>query len=411
MSFKKLDFPNRQGQKLSARLELPVDEKPQAYSIFAHCFTCSKNLKAVVHTSRALTMRGIAVLRFDFTGLGESEGEFAQTTFATNVTDIVDAADYLKENFESPKLLIGHSLGGAAVIQTAKLIPSCKAVAAIAAPADPSDLGRMLISSDEEIRTRGEGEVNIAGRAFRIKKEFLEELDKVKMEDTIRNLNLPLLVLHSSADRVVSIRNAEKIFSTARHPKGFVSMDGADHLLTDGKHGRYAGKVIAAWAGEFLGLEQESPKEVDLNDNRVRVKIGKTGYQTEIIANRHRLLADEPIPAGGSDTGPSPYDYLVAALGACTSMTVRMYADRKKWPVEEVIVRLKHSKIHAEDCRDCETKEGRLDRIDLVIDPSGPLTEEQRQKLLEIAGKCPVHRTLKSEIDIKSELAASPSKG
>jgi uncharacterized OsmC-like protein/alpha/beta superfamily hydrolase len=407
MSFKKLEFRNREGQRLSARLELPVDEKPQAYSIFAHCFTCSKDLKAVVHTSRALTLRGIAVLRFDFTGLGESEGEFAKTTFATNVTDIADAADYLKENFESPKLLIGHSLGGAAVIQTARHIPSCRAVATIAAPADPSDLSRMLISSEEEIRTRGEAEVKIAGRSFRIKEKFLEELEKVKMEDAISHLNLPLLVIHSVGDQVVPIRNAERIFNLARHPKGFVSLNKADHLLTDRKDGRYAGKVIAAWAGEFLGLQEEAPTEVDLKDNRVRVRIGKTGYQTEIMANRHRFLADEPIPAGGSDTGPSPYDYLVAALGACTSMTIRMYADRKKWPVEEVVVRLKHSKIHAEDCRDCDTKEGKLDRIELEIEPSGPLTDEQREKLLEIAGKCPVHRTLKSEIDIKSKLRSS----
>jgi putative redox protein len=409
MGFQKLEFSNQDGQRLSARLDLPMDETPQAYAIFAHCFTCSKNLKAVVHTSRALTLRGIAVLRFDFTGLGESEGEFAQTTFTTNVTDIAAAADYLKDHFEAPKLLIGHSLGGAAVIQTAKHIPSCKAVATIGAPADPSDLSGLLMSSKEEIQNRGEVEVQIAGRSFRVNRKFLEELEDVKMSESIEGLDRGLLVLHSPQDRVVPVQNGEKIFAAARHPKAFISLDGADHLLTDRQDARYAGGVLAAWAGRYLGLPEEAPETVNLTDNWVRARIGKTGFQTEILANRHRLLADEPIPAGGADTGPTPYDYLVAALASCTAMTLRMYADRKEWPLEEVKLRLRQTKIHAEDCRKCETEEGKLDRIELQIEPAGPLTDEQRKRLLEIANRCPVHRTLRSETVIESKLRSSAS--
>ncbi|MEJ2723829.1 MAG: alpha/beta fold hydrolase [Deltaproteobacteria bacterium] len=254
MGFKKLEFPSHEGQLLSARLELPTDEEPQAYAIFAHCFTCSKNLKAVVHTSRALTLSGIAVLRFDFTGLGESEGEFARTTFTTNVTDIAAASDYLKDNFKAPKLLIGHSLGGAAVIQTARHIPSCRAVATIGAPADPSDLSHILMSSKEEIRSSGEVEVNIAGRSFRVNQKFLEELESVKMKDAIQHLDQALLIVHSTEDRVVPIRNGEKIFAAARHPKAFISLDKADHLLTERQDAHYAGNLLAAWAGRYLGL-------------------------------------------------------------------------------------------------------------------------------------------------------------
>jgi putative redox protein len=320
------------------------------------------------------------------------------------VTDIAAAADYLNDHFEAPKLLIGHSLGGAAVIQAAKQIPSCKAIATIAAPADPSDLSGMLISSEEEIRERGEVEVKIAGRSFRVNQTFLEELEEVKMEESIQQLDPALLVLHSSQDQVVPVRNAEKIFAAAGHPKGFISLDEADHLLTDKKDGRYAGHVLAAWAGRYIGLSEEAPKDVDPADNRVRVSTGKTGFQTEIIANRHRLIADEPVPSGGADSGPTPYDYLVAALGSCTGMTLRMYADQKKWPLDEVTVRLKHSKIHADDCRSCETKEGKIDRIEREIEPIGSLSEEQRKKLLEIADKCPVHRTLHSEIMTESTL-------
>jgi uncharacterized OsmC-like protein/alpha/beta superfamily hydrolase len=406
MGFQRLTFENQEGKQLAARLELPADEKPKAYAVFAHCFSCSKGLKAVVHISRALSMKGIAVLRFDFTGLGDSEGEFSETTFSTNVMDLVAAADYLKRNYEAPGLLIGHSLGGAAILQSASHIPSCKALATIAAPSDPSDVTRILGSTKQQVEAEGEAELTIAGRSFRIRKEFLDDLEHVKMKDTIRNLKRPLLVLHSPADQVVGIQNAIDIFESAGQPKSFVSLDKADHLLSDNGDSRYAGSVLAAWASKYLDLMEEPPLQRDLKDNRVLVRSGKTGFQTEIIANGHRLIADEPIPAGGADTGPSPYDFLVASLGSCTAVTIRMYADRKQWPLEQVVVRLKHEKIHAEDCRNCETKEGKLDHITREIEPIGPLSKEQRERLVQIANRCPVHRTLTSEITIETSLKA-----
>jgi len=407
MGFQRLTFENREGKQLAARLELPADEKPKAYAVFAHCFSCSKGLKAVVHISRALSMKGIAVLRFDFTGLGDSEGEFSDTTFSTNVMDLVAAADYLKRNYEAPGLLIGHSLGGAAILQSASRIPSCKALATIASPSNPSDVTRILGSTKQQVEAEGEAELTIAGRSFRIRKEFLDDLEHVKMKDTIRNLNRPLLVLHSPADQVVGIQNAIDIFESAGQPKSFVSLDRADHLLSDNRDSRYAGSVLAAWASNYLDLMEEPPQQKNLKDNRVLVRSGKTGFQTEIIANGHRLIADEPIPAGGADTGPSPYDFLVASLGSCTAMTIRMYADRKQWPLEQVVVRLKHEKIHAEDCRSCEAKEGKLDHITREIEPIGPLSKKQCERLVEIANRCPVHRTLTSEITVETGLKAS----
>jgi uncharacterized OsmC-like protein/alpha/beta superfamily hydrolase len=404
MHFQRLSFRNAQGQTLSARLDMPVDEKPIAFGIFAHCFTCTKNFRAVVNINRALAMHGIAVLRFDFTGLGESEGDFPETTFSTNVSDLVSASDFLKENFEAPKLLIGHSLGGAAVLQAAAKISSCRAVATLSAPSDLSSMAQLLTSSAEEIRTRGEAEIHLAGRTFRIKRQFVDDLETFRMQETIRNLKKPLLILHSATDQVVGIQNAWEIFQTAEYPKSLISLEKADHLLSKREDSLYVGDLLAAWAGRYVDTPMPDPYRKDLTDNRVIVRTGKMGFQTEIVANGHTLVADEPIAVGGSDTGPTPYDYLVAALGACTSMTLRMYADRKKWPLEETIVRLKHEKIHAEDCKNCESKPEKIDHIDREIECKGPLDQTQRERLLEIAERCPVHRTLHPAISIDSRL-------
>jgi len=405
MQFQKIVFRNREGHELAGRLDLPLDEKPSAYAIFAHCFTCTKNLNAVVNINRALAREGIGVLRFDFTGLGESQGEFAETNFSSNVTDLVAAADFLKDNFEAPKLLIGHSLGGAAVLQAAGRIESSAAVATIAAPADPSSVTRYLGGTREEIEKKGEADITLAGRKFKLKKQFLDDLEQVQMEDTISNLGRPLLLFHSPADDIVDIENARKIFETARHPKSFISLDKADHLLSEREDSLYVGSVMAAWAHKYIRLPKEERQQRDPADNRIMVRTGKKGYQTEIRVNEHSLIADEPIAVGGANTGPTPYGLLVAALGACTSMTLRMYADRKKWPVEAIVVRLQHEKIHASDCRQCETeKNGKIDHIEREIELLGELDDEQRNKLLAIANKCPVHRTLESETIIESRL-------
>lgn len=406
MQFQRLTFKNAAGKSLAARLDLPVDEKPSAFAIFAHCFTCTKNFNAVVNIDRALAMQGIAVLRFDFTGLGESEGDFAETNFSTNVSDLISAANFLSENYESPKLLVGHSLGGAAVLQAAAGIPSCQAVATIAAPADPSNIVRFLgKDSENDLETRGETTINIVGKEFKIRSQFLNDLQQNSMESTIRALRKPLLVFHSPRDEIVPIENAAKIFIAARHPKSFISLDTTDHLLSKREDSLYVGSVLAAWSGKYLDIPDNARREKNLADNRVVARTGKSGYQTEIVANGHRIIADEPIAVGGSDTGPTPYDLLVSALGACTGMTLRMYADRKGLPVNSITVRLKHQKIHAEDCIDCmEDKGKKIDFIEREIDVEGNLDEQARGRLIEIANRCPVHRTLESRTRIQTKL-------
>ena len=404
MHYQKIAFKSAQGDTLAARLDLPVGEAPRAFALFAHCFTCSKNLNAVGNISRALNRAGIAVFRFDFTGLGESEGDFADTNLSSNVDDLVAAADFLEQNYEAPKILIGHSLGGAAVLQATRRIPSAVAVATIAAPAEPSHIKRHLQAAAEKIQASGEADVSVAGRTFKIKQQFLDDLDQTKMHDVIRNLQRALLVFHSPIDNTVGIENAGKIFKAAKHPKSFISLDHADHLLTSENDSQYVGAVIAAWASKYIGETEKNLTAKDLKDNRVHASTGRTGFQTEITANGHSLIADEPTSVGGTDTGPTPYDLLVASLGACTSMTLRMYADRKGWPLEAIDVRLKHEKVYAHDCEECEDKNTKIDQIEREIELHGPLDDQQKQRLLEIADRCPVHRTLHSPVVVNTSL-------
>ncbi|MGA3115625.1 MAG: alpha/beta fold hydrolase [Syntrophobacteraceae bacterium] len=405
MQFQKLYFKNLEGKRLAARLDLPLDEKPTAFAVFAHCFTCTKNFNAVVNINRALAQHGIAVLRFDFTGLGESEGDFAETSFSSNVADLVSAADFLRDAYEAPRLLIGHSLGGAAVIQAAQRIPSAEAVSTVAAPADLTGLLRFTDGSPLEMLEKdGETTINISGRDFKIKKQFLSDLQQGNIEEAIRALRRPLLIFHSPVDRIVSIDQAARLFTAARHPKSFISLDKADHLLANREDSLYVGSVLAAWASKYLKISETKYIQPELSDNRIATLTGKTGFRTEIIANGHSLIADEPIPVGGANSGPTPYDLLVSALGACTGMTVRMYADRKKLPLDSIIVRLRHEKIHAEDCQDCEDPKSKIDFIQREIELKGDLDLPTRQRLLEIANRCPVHRTLESGSRIASTL-------
>ena len=397
-------FPGASGAMLAARLDLPSGRAPHAYALFAHCFTCSKDTKASSLVSEALADAALATPRFDFTGLGGSEGEFANTDFSANVADLVAAARWLQSAHRAPALLVGHSLGGAAVLAAAAQIPSARAVATINAPSDPAHLGKLFAAREEEIRSAGAAEVDIAGRRFTIRREFLEDIAMQKVTHAAAGLRRALLVLHAPADTIVSIDHASAIFLAAKHPKSFVSLDTADHLLTRREDARYAASVLASWASRYLpeAAPEDSPGPRD-TVTVTETRLGK--YQQRITIGPHRLVADEPADAGGMDSGPTPYDLLLAGLGACTSMTVRLYADAKGIPLTRVAVDLRHTKTYATDCAECETKDGKIDRIERVLRFEGDLDDATRAKLLEIANKCPVHRTLGSRTWIPTRLA------
>ena len=401
MPTERFQFEGEGGVQLAAALDIP-EGQIRAYALFAHCFTCGKDVLAAKRIAVALAAKGIAVLRFDFTGLGSSEGEFANSTFASNVADLVRAANHLRETKKAPAVLIGHSLGGAAILAAAESIPEAKAVVTIAAPSDPAHVTGLFADRIEDIRKLGKAEVSLAGRPFTIKREFLDDVAEHSLMAHVSNLRKALLIMHSPTDDTVGIDNATRIFVAAKHPKSFVSLAGADHLLSDRRDSGYVADVIAAWASRYI--EPATAEEaMDLGESPRRVVVRETRdskFQQSISVGPHRLVADEPVAAGGEDTGPGPYDLLLAGLGACTSMTMRLYADRKSLPLERTTVTLRHSKIHAEDCAECETKQGMLDQIERVIAIEGALDAEQRKKLMEIADKCPVHRTLTSEIRI-----------
>ncbi len=404
MTTTRVSFKNSAGQSLAALLDRPVDGVPIAYALFAHCFTCSKDYKGVSRISRALARQGIAVLRFDFTGLGQSEGDFEDTTFSSNVEDLVAASEFMARDLAPPKLLIGHSLGGAAVLKAAQSIPSAKAVATIAAPSSPQHLMEHLGPHVDDIDRLGSAEIRIGGRPIRIGRGLVDDISSASLHDAVANLERALMVFHSPIDNVVGIDHATTIFTTAKHPKSFVSLDTADHLLTDPEDALFVGSVIAAWARRYIGVPQEEVKAPSAGDDLVVARTDPAGYRTEILANGHALVADEPVAVGGTNTGPSPYELLSAALGACTTMTLRMYADRKKWPLEDVEARVRHAKVHCVDCGDTDNKTSRIDTFhrELVLD--GALDDTQRLRLLEIADRCPVHRTLHSDVRITTTL-------
>ena len=399
MRSERFEFANAKGEKLAAVLDLPLGE-PTAYALFAHCFTCGKDNRCAEIVAGRLSGHGIAVLRFDFTGLGGSQGEFANSHFTSNIDDLVAAADHLRKTHKAPAILIGHSLGGAAVLAAAHRIAEARCVVTIAAPADPAQVTGLFREQVGAIRDQGE--VEVAGRPFKIRREFLDDVADQMLMDRIAHLQKALLIFHSPTDELVGIDSASKIFTTAKHPKSFVSLAGADHLLAKRRDAEYVANVIAAWSERYLD-QPASVAKAEGETGVVMVRETRAGkFQQEILSGPHRFIADEPVSVGGLDSGPGPYDLLLAGLGACTSMTIRLYADNKQLPLDRVTVRLSHNKIHATDCENCETKDGMIDRITRNITLEGRLDAATRKRLMEIADKCPVHRTLTSEIDIRT---------
>ena len=402
MPTERLTFTGHSGDTLTARLDLP--EGPHlATALFAHCFTCSKDIPAARRISARLAGAGIAVLRFDFTGLGHSEGEFENTSFTTNIRDLELAAEALVARDMAPGLLIGHSLGGAAVLAAAGQIDSARAVVTLAAPFDPGHVTHNFGDALERIETDGAAEVMLGGRSIRIGRDFVEDVRAEALEGKIAHLGRALLIMHAPRDMVVGINNAAEIFKAAKHPKSFVTLDGADHLISDPDDAEYAAQVIAAWATRYLDLAQPAPPP-GAPEGVVRVsEADPEGFLQDINAGPgHHVLADEPSAYGGTDRGMSPYGFLAAGLGACTSMTIRMYARRKGWPLDHVSVDVCHDKVHAQDAGSGGA--AKADTFTRAIRLSGDLSDDQRQRLLEIADKCPVHRTLESSSVVKTHL-------
>ncbi|RYV04245.1 osmotically inducible protein C [Shewanella sp. OPT22] len=403
MKTERHEFTGHDGSTLAARLDLPTG-KPAAYALFAHCFTCSKDIPAARRIAQRLASLGIAVLRFDFTGLGHSDGEFANTNFSSNIEDLLLAANYLRENYEAPQLLIGHSLGGAAILASARKVPEAKAVISIGAPADPHHVAHNFGQKIESIEADGQADVQLGGRTFTIKQQFLDDISRSSLEPEIASLKKALLVLHAPLDKTVELDNAARIFQMAKHPKSFVTLDDADHLLTNPKDAEYASDIIAAWVQKYINVSL-LPKLMTAPEGIVRVsEANPDSFTQDISAAGHHLIADEPENYGGDFLGATPYQLVSAGLGACTSMTIRMYARRKKIPLEHVQVDISHDKIHATDCEHCEQTTGKVDQFTRKITLTGELSDEDRQRLLVIADKCPVHRTLEGEVNIKTDL-------
>lgn len=398
MNTQKVDFENNEGQKLVGRIELPANQQPHNFAIFAHCFTCTKNLSAVRNISKSLTSAGFGVLRFDFTGLGESEGDFEDTNFSGNVEDLIAASDYLSKEYKAPSLLVGHSLGGAAIIFAAEQITSVKAIATIGSPSNPEHVTHLLQNDIDKIETEGVATVQLSGRPFTIKKQFLHDLKTKSLPETLKKLRKSILILHSPQDTLVEINNAEELYIAAHHPKSFISLDGADHLLTNKSDSIYTGKTIAAWASRYVLIPEE--QKISSKHDVVASLDKEDAFTTNLKIGAHYMLADEPKSFGGNDFGPSPYEYVSAGLSACTAMTIQMYSKRKKWDLENVEVHTSYEKRHAQDCENCEDPSAKIDTFIRQIKFEGNLDEKQTKRLLQIADKCPVHKTLHSETQV-----------
>ena len=396
MRKRNVDFKNKNQEDLHGIIYLPNNNKPLAFVLFAHCFTCSKNLKTVKYISESLTQQGFGVMAFDFTGLGESEGDFSDTNFSHNISDLNDASEYLMENYQSPSLLVGHSLGGTACLYVAKEIESVQAVVSIGSPNNPEHVTNLLESSLEEIEEKGESKVDIGGRKFNIKKQFLDDLKERSKSDVIKDLGKSLLIFHSPQDKIVGIKNAEEIYKRAKHPKSFVSLDGASHLLTDEVDAKYVGEVIASWSKRYIKTETPSNEKSD----QLKASIAQEDhFTTQLQVRGHHLIADEPKKVDGADLGPTPGELVSAALASCTLMTLKMYAKRKEWKLGDV-----HIKMDTASEKSGKDKVHQLTRT--LHFTNSDLTQEQHEKLLSIANKCPVHRMLtEQKVQVKTEIS------
>jgi putative redox protein len=401
----RLHIPNSKGYELNAYLELPANQKPEHFALFAHCFTCSSSLAPVRNISRELTNHGIGVLRFDFTGLGQSEGSFSESHFSANVQDLIDVHQFMTEHYEAPELFIGHSLGGAAVLVAASKLESVKAVATIGAPAHIDHVKQHFSHGIDELEKKGEVEVDIGGRPFKINQEFVEEFNKTDLLEIVQKLKKPLLILHSPFDKIVGIENANELFHSAFHPKSFVSLDRSDHLLSKKRDSVYVGEVIGAWVKRFFDEEQHELLDPKGEQVIGHLDLEEYAFTTRIQMKKHSLVADEPEYVGGDDFGPSPYELLNSSLAACTAMTLKMYANRKKWDLREIFVYVSHSKKHHTDISDMDNgKKNRIDHFSIKLELIGDLNKDQKARLLEISERCPVHRTLEDEVAFDSAL-------
>lgn len=407
MKTQDLQITNANGLVLSAKLELPANQKPTRFAIFAHCFACNSNFGAVRNISQGLTNHGFGVIRFDFAGLGFSKGDFSETNFSGNVSDLIDVFRFATENFQKPELLVGHSLGGAAALIAASKLPEVKAVATIGSPADVHHVTRLFKSGIDQIETQGEAEILIGTRPFTIKKQFIDDLANTDLTQTVKNLKKALLVMHSPQDEIVGINNAAALYHEAKHPKSFVSLDGADHLLSNKEDSLYVADVIGSWASRYIP-KQESAEKISTKGEQVVAHLNlANNFTNQIQTDRHSILADEPASVGGDDLGFSPYELLNASLGACTTLTLKLYAERKQWDLREVNVYMSYDRKHTDDINFETGKMGLVDFIDKKVELIGNLDDEQRAKLIEIAARCPVHRTLGNGVIIKTQEAKS----
>lgn len=401
MKKERIQFRNRKGIELSAFIYHPLDQHPRFFALFAHCFTCNKNLKAVQTICNTLSQTGVAVMSLDFTGLGNSKGEFEDSNFSSNISDLVDASGFLQERYKAPSLLIGHSFGGAAAIFAAQSLPEIKALVTIGSPSDLKHITHLFDDHLEHIKENGSSRVNIRGRPFKINHSFIHDLQQNDLGSCLSKLRKPILILHSPQDLIVDIRHAAQLYEKAFHPKSFISLDGADHLLSNPADSEYVGEMVSSWSKKYISSPTISN---DTKGHEVKVRLAGPGYTTEVKTPYHHLLADEPEEVGGNNLGPTPYDLLMAALGTCTAMTLQMYANRKKWDLKEITVFLDHDKVHRKDGEDFEKNVSKVSRFTRYIEILGEVDEEQEQKLIEIADKCPVHRTLKENIIIETKI-------